>query len=214
MFYTYMWLREDGTPYYVGKGSGDRVCAWHKRMGNAPKDRVVVYIAIDEADAFEMETLLIWYYGRKDIGTGILRNLTDGGEGPAGAKAWNRGVPPSKETREKLRNANLGKVQSTEHKAKIGTAISEARRLHPYGLGRIPWNKDQKGIIVGWNKGKKTSEETRIKQSLSKKGKPWSEARIKARKSMSIEEQKASHRASCAKYAAKKKQEKLCPALQ
>lgn len=82
MFYTYLWLREDGTPYYVGKGSGNRAIAWHKRLGNAPEGRVVLYVAKDEADAFETEVALIWYYGRKDLDTGCLRNLTDGGENP------------------------------------------------------------------------------------------------------------------------------------
>jgi len=162
MFYTYLWLRENGTPYYVGKGSGHRAYEAHrganKKSYAPPKGRIVFYIAKDEADAFEMEKLLIWYYGRKDLGTGCLRNFTDGGDGvsnyhkgkPWSAArraahkprvAWNRGLHPSQETIEKMRVVSTGRVISVEQRAKMGKSISEARRLRPYGIGRAPWNK-------------------------------------------------------------------------
>jgi len=161
MFYTYVWLREDGTPYYVGKGSGHRAHEAHrganKKSYAPPKGRIVFYIAKDEADAFEMEKLLIWYYGRKDLGLGCLRNFTDGGDGVSNYHkgkpwstarraahkprvAWNRGISPSLETREKQSTAASGRTISAEQRAKMGRAISEARRLHPYGKGRAPWN--------------------------------------------------------------------------
>jgi len=97
-FYTYMWLREDGTPYYVGKGHGHRAF----RKGCPFKERIIVQEWPSEADAFKGEQLLIALYGRKDLGTGILRNRTDGGEGPAG-------LVFTKEYRQKLRAAKLGK---------------------------------------------------------------------------------------------------------
>ena len=70
-FYTYLWLREDGTPYYVGKGHGRRAYVEHWVSGNfkrqpPSKERIVIYPAESEADAFETEVALIWYYGRKD----------------------------------------------------------------------------------------------------------------------------------------------------
>src|SRR5580692_7723704 len=76
-FYTYLWLREDGTPYYVGKGRGRRAF----RKGCPPIDRVLIQAFPSEEDALTAEIFLIAYYGRKDLGTGILRNLTDGGDG-------------------------------------------------------------------------------------------------------------------------------------
>ena len=81
-FYTYLWLREDGTPYYVGKGSGERA---YRKSGPA-RDRVLVQPHPSEKDAFAAETFLITYYGRADLGTGCLRNLSEGGAGASGAK--------------------------------------------------------------------------------------------------------------------------------
>jgi hypothetical protein len=82
-FYTYLWLREDGTPYYVGKGTGRRAY----RKSAPPPERIVIQYWPDEATAFAYEMYLIDFWGRKDLGTGILINLHDGGEG-GGRSVW------------------------------------------------------------------------------------------------------------------------------
>jgi hypothetical protein len=83
MFYTYLWLRGDGTPYYVGKGSGKRAFTSGAHGVHRPKDtgRIILQEHSSEEDAFCAEIFLIAYYGRKDTGVGCLRNRTDGGEG-------------------------------------------------------------------------------------------------------------------------------------
>jgi hypothetical protein len=79
-FYTYLWLREDGTPYYVGKGTRDRAFQPHRkgRWKRPSKERIVIQEFLNEADALAAEDFLIAFYGRIDQGTGCLRNLTDG----------------------------------------------------------------------------------------------------------------------------------------
>jgi hypothetical protein len=81
-FYTYLWLRPNGTPYYVGKGTGKRAFSSQHRLP-APKEpaRIFIQFWADEAEALEMEKYYIKLFGRNDIGTGILRNFTDGGDG-------------------------------------------------------------------------------------------------------------------------------------
>jgi hypothetical protein len=96
-FYTYAYLREDGTPYYIGKGQGKRAHRKSKHEVNPPKDKSrVIFLKknLTEEEAFKHEIYMIAVFGRKDLGTGILRNKTNGGDGPGN---------PSKETREKLK---------------------------------------------------------------------------------------------------------------
>jgi len=125
-FYVYLYLREDGTPYYVGKGKGVR--AWSKNHSvNRPRDwsRIVfTHWDMTELWAFGMERWLIRLYDRKDIGTGILRNQSDGGEGASGRVVTAQteqkisGPNPKKSLPGSL-NGMFGKTHTDEVKAKL-----------------------------------------------------------------------------------------------
>jgi len=111
-FYTYLWLRVDGTPYSVGKGSGCRAFTSHAHAVNCPDvSRIKLQYWPDEATALAYEMYYIDFYGRKDLGTGCLRNHTDGGE-----KQFGRIYGPvSQDTRRKLSEAGKGNKYSLGH---------------------------------------------------------------------------------------------------
>ena len=140
-YYTYAYLREDRTPYYIGKGKGNRAYVNHYREKrnciSIPKnsDRILILKQnITEEEAFKHEIYMIAVFGRKDLGTGILHNRTNGGEGSSGAirseifkqnlSKIHKGKTLSEETKKKISLANkgnqtwLGKNLTDEHKKK------------------------------------------------------------------------------------------------
>ena len=103
-YYTYAYLREDKTPYYIGKGKDERIYSSNRTI-NSPKDKSrIIYLKqnLTEEEAFRHEIYMISIFGRKDLGTGILYNMTNGGEGVSG-------LIRSKETRKKISDGISGK---------------------------------------------------------------------------------------------------------
>ena len=101
-FYVYVFFRPwDGTPFYVGKGKGDR---WKRhlrrdRCGNNEFNKILLKArtlkaavphvkmreGLSEVEALALERLLIGVIGRMNINTGPLVNrVQGGGEGSTG----------------------------------------------------------------------------------------------------------------------------------
>ena len=174
-FYVYLYLREDGTPYYVGKGSKKRAWESHKRRNNTqilPPDNSRIKIVehmLTEEEALALEKKLIAEYGRKDLGTGILRNLTNGGEGITGAT-----FKQPEHANIKRSKTMAGRKYSKEHcsnigKTKVGKSLSQ----------------EQKRKQSEKMKGRKQTPEHIHNNTLTKLGKPKSEvtkAKISATK--------------------------------
>jgi hypothetical protein len=115
IYYVYQYLREDQTPYYIGKGKDNRILEKHN-VGIPPTNRIVkIAENLCEKEAFDLEIELIAKYGRKDLGTGILRNMTNGGEGPSGAIH----SPETKAKRSKSLTGLKRPPRTEEHKQKL-----------------------------------------------------------------------------------------------
>jgi hypothetical protein len=129
MYYTYAYLREDRTPYYIGKGSGGRAYQKHirnNRQNLVPKNKNQILILKKfelEDDAYKHEQYLIALYGRKCDG-GILVNMVHGGKGGA-RKYLTRKEKEAAILRNKIRAVELTKKWREENREEFNRKTNE-----------------------------------------------------------------------------------------
>ena len=139
-YYCYAYLREDGSPYYIGKGTGKRL---HSPSHNVnlplPERRVIIKDNLTNDEALQLEKTLIKKYGRKENG-GTLYNKTDGGENPPISKKgqqnringiqnyWNN-ISEDERRKRAEKISNTKKKAATNHLPTVPVFVVELNRL-------------------------------------------------------------------------------------
>jgi hypothetical protein len=180
---------DNNKPFYIGIGkTNKRAYSRSKRnkywISIVEKTEYKVEILFDDLtweQACEKECEFIKLYGRKDKGTGILTNMTDGGDGAKNpseyakelsrkrltGNTYRRGTKNNDLTIEKIKKARANQIITEEHKKKISEA----------GKGRVVSEETKKKIGIGNSKsllGRKLPKEVCEKMSKSRTGeKHW-----------------------------------------
>jgi hypothetical protein len=175
-YYVYAYLRaSDLTPYYIGKGKGRRAFADHCHVNLPSCHSRIVFLEsnLSEIGALALERRMIRWYGRKDNGTGILLNMTDGGDGTSG-------YSHTTEARQKIKEFQIGKTRSTSTRkkiaqSKVGRIVTTDTRnkLRDLRLGKPghQHTEQSKKLMSDIKLGHEVSKETRDKISEKNKGK-------------------------------------------
>jgi len=184
-YYVYEHLLPDSqTVFYVGMGRGSR--AYGKTSRNpfwravvakhfGPNKRPIVRFAqkgLSKEAALELEVRLIEQYGRRDIETGPLVNLSTGGEHAV----------PGEQTRQNQSEAAKRKFQNPEMSQHYSEAqrrrftdpeqrrkASEANKGNPKVMVAAAKGAEAVRGKEAWNKGQAASEETKAKQAQARR---------------------------------------------
>jgi hypothetical protein len=156
-YYTYAYLREDKTPYYIGKGTGRRIYSKNRKALKPPNDKSrIIFLKqnLTEEEAFKHERYMIAVFGRKDNGTGILRNLTDGGDGVP-----NWGTPEQRSEIAKKAQAKLTPQQRSERIRKANANMTLEQRREKSRKTQASRTTEQRSEAARKGNANRTSEQ-------------------------------------------------------
>ena len=176
MAVVYRHIDNFGKTFYIGIGKGEdrafdyshRSDFWKRYANKYGVSTEILTKGISFDKAKELEVLLISEYGRRDLGTGVLVNMTDGGEGSLGRKQ-------SKEEKQKRANSNRGKKRSYITKKRMsesrkGMVFSDKHieNLKKSHLG-LPSGNSKKVIDLNTNKIYRSLREGCLENNLNYK---------------------------------------------
>jgi hypothetical protein len=177
VYYTYAYLREAGSPYYIGKGKEKRLFYKYGKNCKPPKDRsriIKLKQNLTEEEAFKHEIYMIAVFGKKCDGTGILMNIADGGNAPP--TFYGEDSPTKRpEVRKKIGAANKislkGKKIPEEVKQKLSNTWKEKLKNNPRPISYYTENlkKMAERNRTDKEKHKRHSEMMKGRQSPNKK---------------------------------------------
>ena len=167
MAIVYKHIRKDKNEiFYIGigktiaraKSKKSRNNHWHNIINKTDYSIEIIYNNISWEDACELEKTYIKQYGRKDLGLGLLVNMTDGGDGISNI---------SDETKKKMSNKKIDKKLTQQHILKI--TQNNKMRGKPNKWGNH--SEENIEIIRKCSIGKNHTQESIIKQRTSKESK-------------------------------------------
>lgn len=191
-YYLYRHIRLDkNEPFYIGIGTVNTIdenslCYseywrrafaktsrnpyWRNIVAKTKYEIEILYESYDLNHIKEKETEFIILHGRKDLGTGMLCNMTDGGDGINGYKHSEecKKRMGDKKRGTKLKNVRKGHKFSKEH----GENVSKA--LKGKYTGERHWHTGKKlteyhrSRIIQANTGRKHTEEAKLKMRVPK----------------------------------------------
>ena len=171
-YYTYAYLKADGSPYYIGKGKGNRLYDHRGKNCIPPKDKnriIKLKQNLTEEAAFRHEIYMIAVFGKKCDGTGILMNIADGGNAPP--KMYGDNSPTKRpEIRAKIGAANKislkGRKVTEEVRQKISKTHRERLKNNPRPMSYYTEN------LKKMAERNRTDKEKHQKHSEMMKGRP------------------------------------------
>ena len=128
--------------FYIGIGKTikrasskrNRNIYWNRIVNKYSYSIEIIANELTYEDACELEVFLISEYGRKDLGTGLLVNMTDGGEGIKGFKH-------SEEFKEKMKTSNNGFETRFKKGSTIGAEYRFKKGEKPINFGKSNYIK-------------------------------------------------------------------------
>jgi hypothetical protein len=184
---------DNNSPFYIGIGKTEkrayskngRTEYWRKIVKKCGYEVEILFDNISYDIAKEKEIEFIKLYGRANINSGILCNLTDGGDGSLGFKHSSESLIKIGE-KSKNRVKSIEQINKWKNSMKNYIISNETKDKIKKTLTGIKHTEERKNNQSKSHLGKTLSQETKEKISILNKGKKKPPITEKHRKNLSL----------------------------